>query len=233
MLFWSGGALFWEGRWCWHRQKTVLHDPDARYFSRMLISKKNIKMPFCKVNFYYLYKGSSRASFVPMQKLWGPIQSPLDSVGSVSAGGLEQALWGWLLNSGGGKPVAVPQLWGGGGRIRPLGCQGLGEGPGNANQARGEGSPACSCSCCAECSCEHDPGGGRCRFLWKKKYREVFLLLPCSLPAPWKRRMHFVNSQRLQSRDGHFPFPCLQVKRELIVKYNMLLLWVLWQLKQI
>lgn len=58
----------------------------------------------------------------------------------------------------------------------------------------------------------------------KKKYREVFLLLPCSLPAPWKSRMHFVNSQRLQSCDGHFPFPCLQVKRELIVKYNMLLL---------
>lgn len=38
-------------------------------------------MAFCNISFYDLLKGSSQASFVALQRLWGPIQSPVDSVG--------------------------------------------------------------------------------------------------------------------------------------------------------
>lgn len=189
---------------------------------------------------------------IPTRRLWGPIRSPLDSVGvflSVLGGGvggwvLQQALRGWFLNTRGGKPTAAPrlhssgiQLQGGESRIRPPRCYAAGEGrgnanqaPGNANQAPGKSGPGRSCGCCAVCGCEHDhPGWVRCRS-WRGE-KETEIVLASFFFPPWKRRTRIMNSIWVQNSDGRFPLPYSRVKSEFIVKYTTLLLWVL--LKQI
>lgn len=190
-----------------HRQKSVLHGPGARYFGRTLISKKNV---FVTLVFMICIKAAHKPLLYPCRGCGDPSKALWIQRGlSSSAGGWNGR---WFLNSGRGKAMAVPQLHSSGVQLWG-GEQEQGKGPGNANQARGESSPACSCSC----SCEHDrPGWGRCRFLRKKKKFFCFPHRPP--PAPWKCRMHFVNSKYMQSHNGHFPFPCLLGKREFVAK---------------
>ena len=77
------------------RQKDILHDPDACYFCRMLISKINIKMAICNIVFYDLYEGSSQSLFSVHEythaEAMGTRLKPTRLSGglSISAGGVE------------------------------------------------------------------------------------------------------------------------------------------------
>lgn len=201
-----------------HRRKAVLQDPDAHYFGRTLISKKKIKMPFCNVNFYSLCKGI-QPSFVPM--MWGPIQSPLDSVGdwnrpcgadflTLEDTNLELCHSCIHQEHSSGEDRAGSGPWAATGWERLLEMQ--------TRLVVRAALPALAVAVPSAAAstivlAEGDAGSYR-----KKNKGKFFLLPPHPPPAPWKCRMHFVNSKRLQSNDGYFPFPCLWVKREFIVK---------------